>query len=390
MKERISVWDSPYIIDGVKQEDTPGGILRECSVDSYSGTRKAKSGRDVSAAEFSPITDESVDFPPVPFRSGAASFEENLAAVKSLSEESGEACRHCPGVSARLSAAEAIIGTLWRQGSFRIGDIVLSAKWEWDAGKVGNLAAFYMSVKAAGEYLYDLGVRIDDFSFADTPGKCRTAFTVTGVHAAAGDRDDAFGEFPFSSGNPSIGDGTLCGQCAIPDKNTRIIYIPFDTCNFRLGGSLLAKACGNEGGTVPETGDPDYFIDCYEVVRELSEDGIIKAGATVGRGGLAAALDAFCGTECGISADISGIGAAYMEKDSARILFGEIPGIIIQIDENDFEYVDSQLLLQDVAYYPLGSPSSSFRGVRVTEYVRSALSGILESLIKSYASEGED
>lgn len=390
MKERISVWDSPYIIDGVKQEDTPGGILRECSAGLSAGTRRARSGRTEPAVEFSPITDESVDFPPVPFRGGAATFEENLAAVKALSGDSADACRHCPGVSARLSAACVIIDSLRQSGVFRLGDLILSAKWEWDTGRIGNMAAFYMSVKAAGEYLYDLGVRINDFSFEDTPGKCRASFTVTGVYEAESDTDDVFGEFPFSSSNPSMEQGELFGPVMIPDRNTRIIYIPFDTCNFRLGGSLLAKACGNEGGPVPETGDPDYFIDCYEVVRELAEDGIIKAGATVGRGGLAAALDAFCGTECGISADISGIGAAYMEKDSVRILFGEIPGILIQIDENDFEYVDSQLLLQDVAYYPLGSPSASFRGVRVTEYVRSALSGILESLIKSYASEGED
>ena len=87
--------------------------------------------------------------------------------------------------------------------------------------------------------------------------------------------------------------------------------------------------------------------------------------------------------------DISGIMASYQEEDSTRILFGEIPGVIIQIKDNDYDYFDSQMILQDIAYYPLGHPSDSVEGVKYKERNRNSVAGILASLL-SQASEGED
>ena len=78
-----------------------------------------------------------------------------------------------------------------------------------------------------------------------------------------------------------------------------------------------------------------------------------------------------------------------MEEDTTRILFSEIPGIIIQVNESDMDYLDSQLLLQDIAYYPLGKPSTSFKGVRISRNVDATVAGILASLM-DMASEGED
>ena len=60
--------------------------------------------------------------------------------------------------------------------------------------------------------------------------------------------------------------------------------------------------------------------------------------------------------ENGCTIDLKGIETAYMEKDIIRILFAEVPGVIIQIRDSDYDYVDAQLLLQDIAYYPLGHP----------------------------------
>ena len=174
----------------------------------------------------------------------------------------------------------------------------------------------------------------------------------------------------------------------IPDTESRLIYIPFETAQFKLGGSLLAELNGHNGGIGPHIQDPDYFTDCYEVVRELVEDGVIMAGRTVLDGGLAKALHEMCGDH-GINVNISGIISSYMEEDTTKILFSEIPGIIIQVSESDMDYLDSQLLLQDIAYYPLGKPSTSFKGVRISRNVDAAVAGILASLM-DMASEGED
>ena len=132
----------------------------------------------------------------------------------------------------------------------------------------------------------------------------------------------------------------------------------------------------------------DYFIDCYEVVRELVEDGIVSAGISIGNGGLATAAVRFC-EGMGARLDISGVMSSYGEDDSTRILFGEIPGVLVQIRDNDYDYFDSQMILQDIAYYPLGHPSSALDGVRFGEKGRSSVAGILASLL-TQASEGED
>ena len=77
------------------------------------------------------------------------------------------------------------------------------------------------------------------------------------------------------------------------------------------------------------------------------------------------------------------------ENDKMRILFGEVPGVLIQINSSDYDYVDSQLLLQDIAYYPIGHPSVSHNGIKIHENAKTGVADILASLLEQ-ASEGED
>ncbi len=60
--------------------------------------------------------------------------------------------------------------------------------------------------------------------------------------------------------------------------------------------------------------------------------------------------------DVGADIDISGIMSAYGEDKKLRILFSEVPGAIIQIKDSDYDYVDAEFLLQDIAYYPIGHP----------------------------------
>ena len=70
------------------------------------------------------------------------------------------------------------------------------------------------------------------------------------------------------------------------------------------------------------------------------------------------------------------------------ILFSEIPGVIIQIRDIDFDYVDAELLLQDVAFFPLGHPNLKSGAVRVRSAEKTGIQTILESLMQN--AEGED
>ena len=112
------------------------------------------------------------------------------------------------------------------------------------------------------------------------------------------------------------------------------------------------------------------------------------AGATVADGGLMTAAARMCG-ECGCDLDISGLAASYNEPDTTKLLFGEVPGALIQVSNDNYDYVDSQLILQDVAYYPIGHPSHGHAGVRMKKAAESGVAGILASLLDQ-ASEGED
>ena len=198
------------------------------------------------------------------------------------------------------------------------------------------------------------------------------------------------GDAPFGSEHPALGRRRAVPDLLDSDPDSWIIYVPFDSCGFRLGGSLLCEALGQNGDNFPEIGDADYFIDCYEVVREFVEDKVTVASATVSDGGLLPTLKRMCSGDIGADIDISGIMRAYGESDKVRILFSEIPGAIIQIKDVDYDYVDAEFLLQDVAYYPLGHPVSGAGRINVVSDGANGLSGILQSLLTSQTSEGED
>ena len=118
------------------------------------------------------------------------------------------------------------------------------------------------------------------------------------------------------------------------------------------------------------------------------EDGIVKAGITVADGGLAVAAGKLC-EDSGAELDLKGIIASYGENDIMRIMFGEVPGVLIQISNSDYDYVDSQLLLQDIAYYPIGHPSAEITGITIQETAKTSVADILASLL-GHTSEGED
>lgn len=382
MKEKVSALYSHYIIDGARHEATPAELLDECmefpdlETDDITG--------------FEDIIDESTE-PPL----GAVSYDKDKINhyIQATSEESRNERPFSllyPEHFTCLQIAKALIDRLWSEGHFRLGNLRLWAQWEWNTRPLGNLASFYKSCLTANEYIFGLGVRMTDYIFIEGDQTCIAMFYAwlpeDDIENPAIGEDDI--KVPYESRHPWIGENRKCPSILQDDIDSSLLYIPFDTCPYRLGGSLLSQACGKIGGKMPNIQDPDYFIDCYEVIRELVEDGIIKAGITVADGGLATAANKMC-NHIGMTLDISGIMTSYAESDPIRILFGETPGVLIQISNSDYDYVDSQLILQDIAYYPLGHPSRDFNGIKITQDVKTSVSDILASLLEQ-ASEGED
>lgn len=336
---------SQYVIDGVGRDLTPAMIL---------GDNKAPALSEV-------IVDETVDQVPGLLEVDSSKVEEYLELVRNAAR------RQFPvpfsAEYTRFRIAESLIDSIWREGNIRLEDLPVTLKWSANPDSIGNMAAFYSSVESAAAYIDDLGLSLRRYSYSDGPLSINVAT-------------------PFS-GAPAVVPGTLR-----PDSSSWIVYIPFDTSDYRLGGSLLAGQLGLGGGIAPAISDPDYFMDCFELVRELVEDGVAISGVSVGDGGVISALERLCCNNVGALADFSDLMKAADEKNMVRVLFAEVPGVLVQIKDMDFDYLDAECLLQDIAFFPLGHPVPGSGDVRIKASAKSGIQNILESLMQN--AEGED
>ncbi len=385
MKEKTSALHSKYIIDGVSRRLTPAEMLDDCLASKEEETPPEKE-------EFEPIVDESTDPSPSMNKFMDQNVQGYLAAVVSLLEEPRPFPVAFADSFTKSRIAKALLDAVWLNGHFKLGDLTIASKWKWYGKPLGNMAAFYSSAEAAADYINDLGICLSGYSFSESGRLCQTSFKVGACgKAESPEEDDIFlpDNAPFGSEHPVLGRRRAIPDKLVADPDSWIIYVPFDSCDFRLGGSLLCDAIGQNGDNFPEIGDADYFIDCYEVIREFVEDKVAISAVTVSDGGLLTALKLMCSGDVGADIDISGIKSAYGEDQNVRILFSEIPGAIIQIKDSDYDYVDAELLLQDIAYYPIGHPATGGGEVKVMAG-GSGIANILQSLLSSQASEGED
>lgn len=385
MAEKTSFLHSGYIIDGINMNLTPARMLDDCLAEPQ--------GNAPVSIPYEPIVDETVDLAPSTFLFDEKEIGSYLDMTLDLS--GGKRTFPVPfaGSYSCGKIAQALIDAIWMGGHFRLGDLLLKAEWHWDGKPIGNMAAFYDSVEAAAGYIDALGLKLRSYSVHK--GTCSLSVKAsTAVEEGQSEEEDdeeiIIRELPFRTHNPRIGKRRKCPGSLIGEASDWLIYIPFDPCDFRLGGSLLAEATGSRSAVAPEIADADYFIDCYEVVRELVEDGVVKAGATVGDGGLLTTLRRMSVPGVGAEISIAPIVRAYSDEKPVRILFSEVPGVILQIADIDYDYVDAELLLQDIAYFPIGHPTPEKDEIMVSTGTNAGISAILESLLQIQTSEGED
>ena len=330
------LFDSRFIIDGVAEELTPAQML----------------GRNRPPVEDDPIVDETVDPAILSFDFDEGKISSYLRAVKKTRRE-----LQFPLAAqyARATLANVLTEAIWSAGHFTLPELSVDAKWRWREQGIGSMSALYESVRAVSE-------------FADV-------------------LDIGFSDVACEDGEPSIemkvpqAAGRAIPASLNPDPESWIVYVPFDTEEYRLGGSLLAQALGLKGGACPQVDNPDYMMDCYEVIRELVEDRIAISGITVGAGGLMAALDKMAYKGVGADLDLSDLLRAYPGSDVVRLLFGEIPGVVFQIRDDDFDYLDAEFILQDVMYFPLGHPTKG-KDIKMHWTSKPAIGSILESLVR--------
>lgn len=357
MAENTTALNSKYIIDGVEMESTPFQLLQDCMDPEIAANFTHLGGEEV-------IVDESVDPEIIASRLDESKVDEYISQV--IEAESLPRIAPRTGVKgyAQSVIADALIRCIWCEDCTTLADISVALSWRWNFGPMGNAAAFYECVGEASRYLFDIDVSVVDA-------------TVEQAESNSLEVNVLFQGKPMN----------LDAQA---DSSSWLIYVPFDTCHFRLGGSLLSQVAGPSGDMAAELIDPAYFVDCYEVVKELVDDGVAVCGVGVGRGGMIAAMRRLCdrisevsGNQCGTEMNLGGIMQAYAEDDVLRVLFSEVPGVILQIPDDDYDYVDSQFLLQDLAYYPLGHPKFGTGNIVIQKTQKTNVLSILESLTKN-------
>ena len=387
MNEKTSALFSEYVIDGVPQELTPARILDACMAEDAERI-------PVPDGTFDPVVDETVDPAPKPCATDPSRIGEYLRLVRGIRTAAFPVA--FPETYTKSRIACALIDAIWRKGHFRLGDLAVRLDWTWFPKRIGDMAAFYASVSSAADYVDSLGLKISGYSYSETDGES----DVKAVPSLALQRqeeelslpDDSgfFPDLPFRTEHPRLRAQNYHPSKLLPDEGSWLIYVPFEDCEYRLGASLLAQALGSSGALAPQIVDADYFIDCYEVVRELVEDGVVLSGVTVGRGGLISALKRMTGPKVGANVNLADLMRAKGDRDIVRLLFAEVPGVLFQIADIDYDYVDAELLLQDIAFYPLGHPVPGRPGVDVLSSDKPGIQTILESLLRSQSSEGED
>lgn len=377
--EKHQVLNSHYIIDGIPQDLTPKEMLDRCPA--------AADNAGLSADN--QILDEIVD----PVLQGDSfdswKIKDYLDAISNSQARSFPVAFSAQYT--KILIARTLIDTLWNEGRFRLGDLQIDIEWLWDTTRIGNMAAFYASAQSAGEYIDDLSLKLSGYNFCECAG-CGLRLSASAAEDEDDDEDLGI-ELPFRTAHPHFSDTRAVPSGFVDDPDSWLIYVPMDGCDFRLGGSLLTQVMRQGCEVAPDLCDPDYFIDCFEVLREMVEDGVIIAAETVGDGGLLNTLRKMAdasGTRTGARISLTDIISACNEQDIVRILFSEVPGAVIQIRDADYDYVDAELVLQDVIFFPLGHPVHGKPEIKVDAGGKTGIQSILESLIRSQSSEGED
>ncbi len=256
-----------------------------------------------------------------------------------------------------LSIAESLTNIIWAPLADKMRSVSLSANWMWPAKNMGENARIYKAVEAASDFACALGINIptgkDSMSMTQKYKDDVVYAPGTVIISASGEVSDV----------KKVVEPVLVNN---PEKE--LLFIDFSFDKRSLGGSAFAQSINRLGEDTPTVNNPEAFINAFNTVQSLIEEGLVLAGHDVGSGGLVTSLLEMCFTdnESGLELDLTGVG----EEDTVKVLFSENPGIIIQCADND--KVKSKLNEVGITFAEIGKPA---KGRKV--------------VVKNYASEVE-
>ena len=226
-----------------------------------------------------------------------------------------------PAAGSRISIAKALSNIVWAPLTHGLSGVSLSANWMWPAKNPGEDARLYEAVKAVSDFAIALGINIP-----------------TGKDSLSMTQKYPDGSVVYSPGTVIISAVAevadvkkVVSPNLDPDETSFLVYIPFSTGSYHLGGSSLAQVMNKIGDEVPDISDPDYFKQVFDTLQYMVSEGLISAGHDVSAGGLITTLleMVFPLDGWGMDLDLTGLN----EPDPMKLLFSENPAVVIQVKE---------------------------------------------------------
>jgi phosphoribosylformylglycinamidine synthase len=239
-----------------------------------------------------------------------------------------------------LSIAEALTNIIWAPMPDKMRSISLSANWMWPCKNAGEDARIYEGVEAASNFACALGINIptgkDSCSMTQKYKDDVVYSPGTVIISASGEVSDV---------------KKIVEPVLVKDK--ALYYIDFSKAPKELGGSAFAQIVNKLGTATPTVSDATYFVNAFNTIQDLIENGLIASGHDIGGGGLITSLLEMCfaNNESGLDVDLS----LLNEADTIKTLFAENPGIIFQADEK------AEKLLNDnnISFVKIGKPAQA-------------------------------
>ncbi|MCK9220581.1 MAG: phosphoribosylformylglycinamidine synthase [Bacteroidales bacterium] len=228
-----------------------------------------------------------------------------------------------PAAASRLSVAKALTNLVWAPLTHGLKGVSLSANWMWPCKNAGEDARLYTAVKALSDFAIALGINIPT-------GKDSLSMTQK-----------------YPDGNVVISPGTVIisavGEVSdvkkvispnlLNEPDSVLIYIPFSSCGFELGGSSFAQVLNQLGEIPPDVPNATEFASMFAFLQHKIQEDVILAGHDIGAGGLITTIleMVFPVENIGLEIDLCN----FREKNSFRLLFSEKPGIVIQVRSSE-------------------------------------------------------
>src|SRR5574340_719153 len=265
-------------------------------------------------------------------------FNTNRAEAFAIGERTPLALINAPA-SGRMAVGEAITNIAAARIE-KIGDIKLSANWMAAAGRHGEDAALFDTVRAVGmELCPQLGIGIP-------VGKDSMSMKTTWTETPSPSKGEGGGEgvrkevtAPLSlivsafAPCPDARD-TLTPQLAA-DLDTTLLLIDLGQGKNRMGGSALAQVFKQVGDVAPDVDDAQLLKSFFELVQRLNGNGKLLAYHDRSDGG---AFVALC--EMAFASHIGlDIRLDELHGDTLRALFNEELGAVVQVRSRDVAHI---------------------------------------------------